>query len=97
MESRKSKAFISIPVPFQLAAMQEQWPAGTYQVTTEEEPLGDFMFEAFRRVATTIYLPPRAGDFGVGQVLPVNPSELAQVLSTVRTETHESGEPPVKP
>ena len=80
MEPRKTKTFIDIPVPFQLAAMQEQWPAGKYQITTEEEALGDFMFEAFRRLATTIYLPPRAGDFGVGQVVPVNPSELAEIL-----------------
>ena len=82
MEARKTKAFINIPVPFQLAAMQEQWPAGTYQVTTEEEALGDFMFEAFQRVATTIYLPPRAGDFGMGQFIPVNPTELAEVMKT---------------
>ena len=47
METRKTKTFISIPVPFQLAAMQEQWPAGIYQIATEEEALGDFMFEAF--------------------------------------------------
>lgn len=90
MEARKTKAFISIPVPFQLAAMQEQWPAGTYEVTTEEEALGDFMFETFRRVATTIYLPPRAGGSGMGQFIPVNPAELAEVLKA--REPHHSSD-----
>ena len=84
METRKTKKFVSIPVPFQLTAMEEEWPAGIYEVTTEEEAIGDFMFEAFRRVATTVYLPPRAGDFGMGQFIPVNPAELAEVLKHVK-------------
>ena len=66
--------------------MEEQWHAGIYEVTTEEEAIGDFMFEAFRRVATTIYLPPRAGDFGMGQFIPVNPAELAEVSRHVKED-----------
>lgn len=80
MESRKTKTLVNIPIPFQLTAMQEQWPPGIYEITTEEEAIGDFMFEAFRRIATQIYLPPRARDFGMGQFVPVNPAELAQLM-----------------
>ena len=31
METRKTKKLLSIPVPFQLTAMEEQWPAGIYE------------------------------------------------------------------
>jgi hypothetical protein len=81
MESRKTKTLVSIPIPFQLTAMQEQWPPGIYEITTEEEAIGDFMFDAFRRIATKLYLPPRARDFGMGQFVPVNPAELARLMS----------------
>ena len=38
------------------------------------------MFEAFRYISTTIHLPPRAGDFGMGQTIPVDPLELQKLL-----------------
>jgi hypothetical protein len=80
MNTRKSTKVVTFEAPFQLQAMEEMWPAGDYEVTTEREEIGDFMFEAFRRTATTIYLPPRAGNFGMGQVIPVEPTELAKLM-----------------
>ena len=80
MNPRKSTKLVTFQTSFQFQAMEERWPAGDYEVTVEQEQIGDFMFEAFRRTSTTIYLPPRAGDFGVGQVIPVEPSELAELM-----------------
>ena len=51
----------------ELQAMEESRPAGVYEVTSEEQQISDFMFEAFRRISTTIYLPPRANDFWHGR------------------------------
>ena len=80
MNARKSTKVVTFNKPFQLRAMEEMWPAGDYEVTTEQEQIGDFMFEAFRRTAITIHLPPRKGDFGMGQVIPVEPNEFAELM-----------------
>jgi hypothetical protein len=56
--------------------MSERWPAGIYEITTTEETIGDFVYEAFRRVSTTIFLPPRARDHGMGQIIETDPTEL---------------------
>jgi hypothetical protein len=80
MNSRKIRKLVTFHAPFQLQAMDEARPAGVYQVTTEEEQLGDFMFEAFHRTSTSIYLPPRKGDFGMGQIIPVDLAELAALF-----------------
>jgi hypothetical protein len=79
MDTRKSTKLVTFNKPFQLRAMEEMWPAGDYKVTIEKEQFGEFMFEAFRRTVTTIYLPPRKGDFGMGQIIPVEPSEFAEL------------------
>jgi hypothetical protein len=76
---RVIRQFVTFPTPFQLKGMVEQMPAGIYEVTTTEETIGDFMFEAYRRLSTTIYLPPRPGDYGMGKVIQTDPAELAQV------------------
>jgi hypothetical protein len=43
---------VTFPTPFQLKGMAEQMPAGIYEVATSEETIGDFMFEAYRRLST---------------------------------------------
>jgi hypothetical protein len=62
---RLMRKTVSIDRPFRLRDGTETQPAGDYEITTEEEQLGDFMFEAFRRVSTKIYLPPIAGRAGM--------------------------------
>jgi hypothetical protein len=78
---RQNRELVTFHAPFQLKAMEDMRPAGAYEVTTEEEQIGDFMFEAFRRTSTTIYLPPRPGDFGMGKVVPVDPMELSRLVA----------------
>jgi hypothetical protein len=80
MNPRKTKKLVTFPAPFQLQAMEEMRPAGVYEVTTEEQSIGDLMFEAFRRMSTTIYLPPRTGDYGMGQTIPVDTLELEALV-----------------
>lgn len=48
---------MTFPQSFQLTGMDKMLPAGTYEVTTEEEQIGDFVYEAYRRISTSIYLP----------------------------------------
>lgn len=78
MNTRVTRQFVTFPSPFQLKGMEEVRPAGIYEITTGEETIGDFMYEAYRRISTTIYLPPRPGDYGMGKVIQTDPAELAQ-------------------
>jgi hypothetical protein len=80
MSLRKTTKLVTFRAPFQLRAMEEMSPAGEYEITTAQEHIGEFMFEAFGRTTTTIYLPPDVGNFRMGQVIPVDPTELAELL-----------------
>ena len=55
-------------------------PAGRYEVTVEEEPIGDLMFSAYRRISASIYLPRVPGRVGVGQAVALDQSELDMLL-----------------
>jgi hypothetical protein len=52
-------------------------PSGTYTVEVDEELIEGLSFLAYRRVATTIYLPLRPGGAGSVQAVKVDPRELA--------------------
>ena len=76
--------FITILAPFQLKGMEQEWPPGDYEITTTEEPIGDFVYEAYRRISTTIYLPPRSADCGIGKVVETDPAELEILTHSAR-------------
>lgn len=86
MSTRVTREFVTFPTPFQLKGMEEVRPAGIYEVATEEETIGDFMYEAYRRTSTTIYLPPRSGDYGLGKFIQIDPAELEQVTQLTTSE-----------
>ena len=66
--------------PFSLAAIDEVQPAGTYAVDVDEDLIEGLSFLAYRRVATTIYLPLRSGRSGSVQAVRVDPRELDATL-----------------
>jgi hypothetical protein len=80
--TRVVRRFITILAPFKLKCMEEERPPGVYEITTTEEAIGDFTYEAFRRVSTTIYLPPRSGDYGIGKVVETSPDELENMTGS---------------
>ncbi len=67
---------ITFDRPFSLSSVDEVQPAGTYTVAIDEELIEGLSFLAYRRVATTIYLPLRPGAAGSMQAVRVDPSEL---------------------
>jgi len=74
---RTSRQTFTFDRPFTLTAVDEVQPAGTYAVDVDEELVEGLSFLAYRRVATTIYLPvPRQGT-GSAQAVSVEPGELA--------------------
>lgn len=73
---RTSRKTVTFAQPFSLRGIGAEQPAGTYVVETDEELLEGLPFPAYRRVATMILLPARAGDAVSGQLVAIGPSDL---------------------
>jgi hypothetical protein len=85
MSNRVTRFIYAFPTPFKLTGMGEICAAGEYEITTEEEPIGDFIVPAYRRISTTIYIPPPVGQPGIGQIIEIDPGELmAPVLTPLQ-------------
>ena len=85
MTNRVKRVKVSFAGPFQLAGMAKAFPPGDYEITTEEEPLGDVMYPAYRRISTQIYLPRPAGQIGLGEILDIDPDELDRELDRAKS------------
>jgi len=73
---RTTRESITFDRPLSLTAVDKLQPAGTYAVDIDEELIEGLSFLAYRRVATTIYLPLRQGSHGSVQAVRVDPQEL---------------------
>ena len=80
MTNRITRVKVTLPESFLLAGLHEPVPAGSYEITTEEESLGDVMYPAYRRLSATIYLPQVPGRIGAGQVIEIAAMELNALL-----------------
>ena len=76
MTIRTSRRTVTFARPFSLRGVETEQPAGTYAVETDEQLLEGLSFPAYRRVATTIFLPSRPGDLVSGQLVTLDPLEL---------------------
>ena len=77
---RTTRETLTFESPFSLTAVDEVMPAGAYTVEMDEELIEGLSFLAYRRVATTIYLPLRRGGTGSFQAIRVDPAELDAAL-----------------
>ena len=75
---RTSRETVVFDHPFRLSGLEEQ-PAGAYIVVTDEDIIEGLSFLAYRRVATTIYLPLPHGGSGSMQAVTVDPREIDSV------------------
>ena len=57
MTNRVRSVVVTLTKPLLLSGLDEAVPAGRYEVTTEEEPAGDVMYPAYKRISATLYLP----------------------------------------
>ena len=73
--------------PFRLGGVEEEQPGGAYTIATDEDLIGGLSFLAYRRVATTIYLPLPHGGSGSTQAFPVDPREIDGVRRRCAAET----------
>lgn len=73
---RTTTSTVTFRSAFCLPGWEAPWPAGTYQVSTDEEPL-ETSFPAFHRVATRIEL--RRGSVTLSET--IDPNQLAAALA----------------
>lgn len=73
---RTTRATVRSSIPFSLCTVNGVQPAGRYTVETDEDLIQGVSFLAYRRMATTIYLPLRNGGLGSVQAVRVDPREL---------------------
>ena len=81
MISRIRHVRVTLAKPFLLTNLDQPIPAGRYQITTEEEPLGDSMYSAYRRISATIYVAQVPGRVGVSQNIELTGSELSALVA----------------
>lgn len=80
MFERTTTRTVVIAEPFRLDGVEQVLPAGTYEVSTDEELISELSFTAYRRTRTTITL----ADTGTGstrQVLSIEPAQLDEILA----------------
>lgn len=73
--------------PFCLDDIEEELPAGSYTIETEEEQLDSTSFLAFRRVATTLIARPPPNSFRPIRYWTIAPDGLAAALERDAEQT----------
>lgn len=76
---RTTSRTVTFRMPFSIAAVERELPAGAYLVETDEELIQGLSFPAYRRVATLLQIPSRGASGGL-QSVPVDPEELDAAL-----------------
>jgi hypothetical protein len=80
MSIRTSTKVVTFTRPFRLSAVDDEQPAGSYDVETDEERLDTVSHPAYRRIATWIRIPLRSG-FAGSQTIVIDPAELESALA----------------
>jgi hypothetical protein len=74
MTTRTTEQSVVFHHPFTLGA-EESYPAGSYRVLTDEEPIEGLSFLAYRRTSTMMFVPGRSGGSSV-ELITIDPGEL---------------------
>ena len=69
--------------PFAVSGIDEMQPAGSYTIETDEELLEGLSFPAYRRIATSIFLPPQPGGLIRGQIAQIDPGKVDAALKEI--------------
>lgn len=85
MKIRTTQTTVTFMRPFALAGLDEEQPAGTYDIETDEERLEGLSFSAYRRVQTLIHLHPKTGNPSLTQTMRIDPDALDMALQRDRT------------
>ncbi len=76
MTARTTIASLTFARPFTVTGIDAPQPAGVYVVETDEEPIDELSFLAYRRVCTRIRLAADPKRPGIVETVTVDPAEL---------------------
>lgn len=76
MTIRTRRESITFRHGFDLRGIEGHFPAGTYDIDTDEELLDSLSVTAYRRVATSITVPLTGAGAGSYQVMKIDPADL---------------------
>lgn len=76
MTTRTTIKSVTFTRPFTLNGYDSPHPAGTYVVETDEEPIEDLSFLAYRRTGTRIHLPPTPSQPGISETANIDSAEV---------------------
>jgi hypothetical protein len=91
--TRTSRTTVVFARPFSLKGVGRELPAGRYTIETEEELIEGLSFPAYHRVATTIFVPTRPAGAVSGEVLTIDPLELAAAQTRDLGDDHPHFDP----
>jgi hypothetical protein len=78
MTLRSTRKLVTFHGPFHLKGIDRLLPPGDYRVVTDEERLEELSFVAYRRVATSIFVPATSGS--AIEMSIIDPLELEAAL-----------------
>jgi hypothetical protein len=76
-----SRVTLQLSYPFNLAAFDQEQPAGTYITDIEERPIEGLTFLATRRVGATLYSPAGSDQTNCRYAVPISLTELDAITA----------------
>ncbi|RED43073.1 hypothetical protein [Aestuariispira insulae] len=80
MNVRTIKSTVTFNNPFTLSDFKETFPAGSYEVETDEELIEGLSFWAYRRIRSVIHLPGKSKNPVMARHLTIDPNALDVAL-----------------
>lgn len=80
MKQRTIKSTITFDHCFRLGDLDEIFPAGSYEMETDEDLLEGLSFQAFRRTVSRIFIPVRSGGQGLLRTVTIDPHAVDTAL-----------------
>jgi hypothetical protein len=74
--TRTKRSTLTFSRAFTLEGAERSFPAGVYELVTDEELIEGLSFPAYRRVASWILTPPQNSS-GPTEMIMIDPAELA--------------------
>ena len=104
MSIRTQRKAVTFARPFSVIGRDYLQPGGTYTVETDEQLVDGLSFPAYRRTATSIFLPAHPARPGWAEVAQMDPLELDDATKEVAADDKRgisahrvNYEPPAKP
>ena len=79
MSLRTHRKTVTFTRPFSLIGIVRKFPAGSYEVVTDEELIEGLSFPVYRRVATMMLVPAEFSR-GAVEMLTIDPFDLAAAI-----------------